>query len=61
MDGEYVIDMYSKSEPVVRHTEAISGFSQAEKVVLLDDYIVVFLTGGPSTKPTVHVYEIVRS
>lgn len=57
----YVIDMASKSSPVVRHTESIAGFTGANKVVVIGNYVFVFLEGGGSVKPTLHVYEIVRS
>jgi hypothetical protein len=57
----YVIDMASRSSPVGRHTESIPGFSRANRVVLVGNYVFVFLEGGGSVKPTVHVYEIVRS
>ena len=60
----YVIDMWSKSSPVVRTTQNISGFDSAHAIVANGNYLYVVVddpTSGTNDKPTVKVFEIVKN
>ncbi len=60
----YVIDMWSKSSPVVRTTLSISGFNSTDAVTVNGNYLYVVVddpTSGTNFKPTVKVYEIVKN
>jgi hypothetical protein len=60
----YVIDMWSKSSPVVRTTLNIGGFNSANAIAVHGNYLYVVVndpTSGTNYWPTVKVFEIVKN
>ena len=59
----YVVDMASKSNPVVRTTTPIAGFNSADAIHVNGNFVYVVVddpTSGTNLKPTVKVFRITK-
>jgi hypothetical protein len=57
----YIIDVYNPSAPVVRTSFQVTGFEWVDAVYVNGNYLYAVVDTAAAAKPTVKVYQIIRS